>query len=338
MEGATNSGEGLPAQVLAAYGLDVCGGKKKKNYRLLEKGRESILVAEYSAKKGYPAQAIKWQNYLCGKGCGQVLPLLKTKNGGDLCECEGRLFLAARWPEGPAYFETGFFQPENNVQLQAAARGLAKLHGYDDGHRPEDDRGLYFFRPSLFQDRLTDLLACRRSIKKNKAGTDFERIFLENFDSLYDQGQAALQNMILAGYGADGGFPCALLINSFTEEDLFIHEEEVIYLNLSESAAGPRLLDLALLIAGYLPRHCWDAELLFALIEEYARHRLLRAEDKYFLLALLRFPSRLWLYAYQYCQAAEDAAALAERLKGYLAERYWRDLGLSVLETRLREV
>ena len=329
---AAISGEGLPGQLLTYYELNPCSVKRRGNYWLIDSGKGKYLVAEYHGKTDLLSVVLDWQNHLYTNGCGQVLQIMKAKNGKEYIELEDRVFYIALCPQTLLSLETGIFQGQQVAHLLAAVTALAKFHGYSNGYLPDAAREINIFWPGIIQDRLTELIVCKQVMNKNKFKTDFERIFLESFDFLYDQGQESLQNMILAGYGSKPELQKSMLINSFLAGDIFVDNDEVIFLNLSKWETGPAVMDLSLFLNSYMPQHRWKKELLCELIEQFTKYKELTGEERHFLLAQLRFPSRYWLYAYQYCNVQEDVREFAEKLKFYRQECYWRDLCLDSIE------
>ncbi len=329
--------EGLPEQLLAYYDIKPRSFKRRDNYWLIDSDREKYIIVEDSGEIGLLPVALGWQNHLFSSGCRQVLQIKKAKTGKELLELEDRVFHTAVWTQASSSLETGVYEGQKTAHLFAVVTALAKLHGYNNGYLPAVAREISIFWPRIIQERLTELITCKHIFKENKARTDFEKIFLESFDFFYDQGQESLQNMVLAGYGSNPQLQDTMLINSFMAKDIFLDNEEVLFLNLSKWGFGPGVMDISLFLNSYMPLHKWDMKLLRELIEQYIKHKTLAIEERHLLLAQLRFPSRYWLYVYQYCNDQEKAPVLAEKLKSYLQECYWRDLCLDNIEGWLRK-
>lgn len=275
--------------------------------------------------------ALAWQEYLNQQESKGVLELIKTSAGENWVKINEEYYFITPWPQGEA------FMGENPLHLKAVVRELNLLNQQSkDFTLPQtnEKEGTW---PKMIQERINDLLNVQQYLDKKRHKTAFEMIYLENFDFIYEQGQEAINNMILAGYANQDKQKKNMLLNCFLPERLIIYEGQTIFLDLSQWSVGTEITDLALFLNSYLPLHRWNEELFKNLVKEYEKDQQLSSEDKRILMALLRFPNRYWLYTYQYYAEQDSQHNLLEKMKKYIRECYWRDMCLDNIESWLWE-
>lgn len=323
--------EDLPMQVLAEYGLEPESQHKQFNKWLLDCGQEKLAVWEYQGNQERLEGALGWQEYLNMRGASMVLPLLKTKKGKLFYRYTDTFFYVTSWQGGKE------FDNNDKDHLLACVRGLGENHKsslqYQERNQPDNILPL----PCLIQDKLVDLLVFSQYIKENKPRTDFERIYLEGYYLFYNQGQEAVQHMVMAGCGLNNRNDNNYLINSFLHSDIFFVDGKVKFTNLTRWKEGPATMDLALFLNSYMPLFRWDSDLMREILREYQVNMVLGDYDKHLLMAQLRFPNRYWLYVYKYLKGDGEPEELTHKLKIYLAEYQWRDRCLDQMHSWLWE-
>lgn|GEM_PF-4248156 len=324
--------EGMPAELLAQYNINFRSCHKQENAWYVENEHDSYLIYEHQGNTEKLETALKWQDYLTGRGFTGVPKVVENKAGQLYVIVEGRTFFIN---ELPSKVEFNGKKAEN---LLLAAEGLGRLH--------ETSRGFYIDKvinnkkeswPKIFQERLTSLLTLFGMLKQERVRNDFERLYVENFDFLYSQGQEALQKMVMAGCGAGHAEHSdrTMLVNSFRSRELAVCDKGVLFLNLREWDTGSKTNDLALFINSYLPLHRWDQGLLRKIMERYRKNNSLNTCENVFLIGQLRFPSRYWLYTYQYLNGLNSIPELTQQFKSYVHDCYWRDRCLDSMESWL---
>ncbi len=314
--------EGLPIQLLSDYDFEVLCGQREGESWLLETNKGSYKVWEYIGSTSRLETALKWQETLGERGCRGVLKPIINKKGLKYCKLGERNFYLIPWPE------LREFDGKDAVQLTSAVRELGALHQLNKDISANGEAVYEKSLASILQEKLADLLTYRRHLKEKGARTDFERVYAENFDHIYDQGQTALQNMVVLGYDTVRQGNSFFLVNSFAPQNMAKSDKGVVFLRLEKWDRGPQEMDLALLLASYLPLFNWEEGLFRKLIGVYSESGELSLSGREFLLSYLRFPGRLWFYAYRYFSEKGKNEELFPRLKSYIFECYKRDMCL----------
>lgn len=325
--------EGLPAELFDLYDIKPLTCKKQENVWKLESEGEAYRVSECPDNTEKLEQALEWQEYLIKRGFTGVLRLVKNSLGQFYVKLNGKVYRLEAYPAQEPFDEN------SKEHLLLVAEGLGKLHALTREYSIKTTNNSAARSWSgIYQERLTELLTFFTVLRQERAGNDFERLYVENFDFLYSQGQEALQKMTMAKCRIEASEKNEiLLVNSFSPSHLAICGQKALFLNLQEWDIGLNVNDLALFINSYLPLHGWNQELLSNILERYGQNRPLSTCEKNFLWAHLRFPSRYWFYTYRYVNDLKSGADLTLLLKSYVHECYRRDRCLDSLSTWLWE-
>ena len=314
--------EGLPPQVFSSYELKIKNAERKSpNAWLLNTSQGQYLLRELPDQSNQ-AKTIERYLQLLKQGIVNLFPLEKTKSGKAYEKAEGKIYYLTHYREG------NYFRGEDVSHLRQAAKNLALLHRQTKDWVKEQSNKQNSWL-TIKQNMLKTLLSYLHYLKQNKVLTDFERLFMENFDFFYNQGQESLEHMVLAGQEE------AFIINNLLPENLIVLDKKLFFLDITNGNTGPQVLDLSLLLNSYLPLHRWDFNMSKELIAQYHQENPLDEKARFFLLAELRFPRRYWFYSRQYFNGQLSSEELAPRLKSYILECYWRDNCLDQLENWL---
>ncbi|QNB47389.1 hypothetical protein BR63_14480 [Thermanaerosceptrum fracticalcis] len=314
--------KGVPPQVLSSYKLKIRSAERKSpNSWLLNTPQGEYLLRELP-DQNIQVKTIELYLQLLEQGIANLFPLEKTKSGKAYEKTEGKLYYLTHYRKG------NFFKGDDISHLRLAAKNLAILHRQTGGWGKEQSKKQNLWL-TVKQNRLRDLLTYLHYLKQNKVLTDFERLFMENFDFFYDQGQESLEHMVLAGQEE------AFIINNLLPENITLLDDKLVFLDITKWNTGPQAMDFSLLLNSYLPLHRWDLDLIKDLITQYHQENPLDQKARHLLLAQLRFPRRYWLYSHQYFSGQLSSDDLTPKLKRYILECYWRDICLDQLENWL---
>lgn len=320
----------LPERVLDSYGLKHNMLGSGLNYWLIENDDKKIEIRRYEGECFNLQEALKWQKYLALRSNTIVPELVETRDNKDFVDFNENLFYATRWVKKDE------FKPEDITCLQYAGIGLGILHRLSNEYKMSQIKStVELLSPSKIQDGLTQLIKYYNEFKQRRSCSDFERIYLENFSFIYDQGQEALQKIVMVGYEAKLQENTQMLLNSFIKNKLAIVNEKLMFTDLCGWTLGTKTMDLSLFINSYLPLHKWDVVLLKQFLYSYEQENGLDQQDRQLLMAQLRFPYRFWFYAYQFDKKLQNIEVLVKKLKLYVSESHMRDSCLDKMESWL---
>lgn len=323
--------QGLVSEILSAYpvelGLMANTAGKEDDHWLVKGAEQSFALWEYQEEREKLARAIEWQGHLSKRGCTGVLPVQKTKDGTlFLPRGEGFYYLTP-WVEGTPV------EMSKKAALLAVAEVLAAIHEKNEPF-PSGAQPLNWLK--VRQEKLAELWQVYYLFQERGADTDFVRLYLENFPDVYQRGQEALEEMVLAGAELSPNLSEGLLVGNLEAENFWQTKQGIVLLRTTHWRTGPVISDLALLLKLYLPLHRWDDQVARDVLAHYQERLPLSTGEKYFLLAFLAFPNRFLFYTQQYFQAEEKGAAhlamLTEKLQNFLYELAWQEQCLAVLE------
>ncbi|PKM89096.1 MAG: hypothetical protein CVU87_06045 [Firmicutes bacterium HGW-Firmicutes-12] len=296
----------------------------------IESNDKSIDIRKQEGDSLRLITALEWSKYISGKRKGIVPEIVQTTDKQDYVVIDNSLYYAT------LHLPNEEFKSDNQTHLLYAINSLAHIHRLSCEFEVKlavDTETILW--PRIIQEKLASLIWCYNRFKEHRKKTDFERIFLENFSFIYDQGQECLENMIMGGYNVRIQERSQILINSFLKQNLAVVNNELIFLDLCRWTLGPVIMDIILFLNSFLSKHKWDVVLFRKLLNTYEEHNSLNQQDKHFLLGLLRFPYRLWLYAYQYNNHVQSVPELTQKLELYMYESYYRDRCLDDMDSWL---
>lgn len=310
------------------YNIRAVLQEKTDDKWVISDGSKTYILWKFIGIKEKLHNILEWQIYLCKKNCEHTLPIIRDKDGKAYIEDNNEFFYLTNSYEGQEFIG------DDPLSLLRVVDALGNVHVTSKKDKKNKDEKL-FKHPKSIQDRLTALIVYYKFLRENGARTDFERIYFESFDVLYNQGQEAVQHMVLASYGQEWEKEEGLCINNLLKNNIILSKERVVFLDLTKISYGPMVMDFSVLINSYMPGFNWDSKIIKDVIKKYEENNPLNEFEKHFLLAKLRFPSRYWLYAYQYFSNNGDGVDLTNKLKSYIRECKKRDLCLDYLENWL---
>jgi CotS family spore coat protein len=323
---------GLPSQILQKYDLEINEGEKiKKCWQL--KGRDNIYwLWEYQGDLEVLSKVLEWREDLRKKGIQEFLPLYKTKEGKNYVRWGQSFYYLTAIAEGMP------FVPQQSGGFLQVVEALAKLHNYSKDlvlkktiQQAEKRESIENVWLKAYQERLTELLVFFHCLLEKRLLNDYERLYVESFESFYARGQEAIQKMALACCSSENDCVTGFLVGNFLSDNLLETKKGVVFLETTYSQKGFSIQDLSLFLKMYLPVKKWDVELAKKILTHYQEKVVLSNKEKQMLLAQLSFPGRYCFYAEQYFNGGDDVDILIGKLKNYLYEVYWQDCCLEEL-------
>jgi hypothetical protein len=220
--GTTNfTVEGIPPQVWQEYDLNIIKGSKRNNYWLLESAKGNLALWKYTGFAQKLERALAWREYLRQPGFNRILQPVKTNKGRNYVECEKGCFYITEWYNGTS------FNGQKNEDLIELSGVLAELHRNANDFNIEKIDEANFSWLKVKQDRLTDLLFYYKYLNSKRLINDFERLYVENFEDIYNRGQEAIEKMIMAGYDPSNQSESTVLVRNFLDNNILKTEKAI---------------------------------------------------------------------------------------------------------------
>jgi hypothetical protein len=265
---------------------------------LTKKGRQWVLLRKHRATEAQCGALTDWWLF-CGRRGLRCLPgLMRDKQGRSWVEADNGLWMGVAWTGENT-------QPYAN-RLTEAARALAALHQAACGvPKTEEEKPVIMRWIQLMQERLSELLSCRRHLEDRGWRTGFEALFLEAFDEEYRWGQEAVNQMVVIAGSVMNSPEKSWMVGSFLPEDLVKTKSRILFLDI-RAAQGFDMLDLSLLIAVAILYEQGDTKLTAAILERYESLRPLKPEEFLLCSRLMLFPKGFWYLAKRYFLDARE--------------------------------
>jgi hypothetical protein len=183
------------------------------------------------------------------------------------------------------------------------------MEAREGDNQGKSNQGNGFYWISVLQQRLAELLLYRGIIRSRGCRTDFEGLFMENFDQQYRRGQEALNNLVIALQPRHQGKLKNWALCGCATRDIVWQSGKPQFLMLWPIPAS-EMLDLCLLLKTAIQVSGLSEADLQILIQIYlAEHRTNR-QDWQMLQAQWLFPEGFWFYSrcYFLCRGAWDSA------------------------------
>ena len=317
----------LSAQVLQGFGVAAKKIKKDKSCFVLttESGNLTIKKSLDSSARVTFAHEIK--EHLAANGfphTDRFRPALSGKpyveHDGDIYVCTNTLNLR----------ETIFTEA---LDVRCAIENIAHMHRQARGIKS----GAKFRREGsltqLHKD-VADITAIKRRLGTNGSLSDFDVIFLKNYDFYISQMRetlAELESTGIENYMQEALSQPSIIHNRLKEETMLVDGDQLYITNFGAAELGYSIFDLVSIISRYIRENPNGCELpVYSLFEAYDKHHPLRLEDIRITRALLRFPFRFvkLLRAYYSKKRTWTPSAIFSKMQDIVSARdnYYQQL------------
>lgn len=283
------------------YAIKVLELEKIKNvYKIkTDDGYKCFKISRYGIEQfNFIVSAIQ---HLLNQGFEAVLPFVFTKEGDRFIKLnEGYGFLLD-WIESR---EANF---KNPVELKMCVDTLSRLHlasrGFNSGLGA---RGRRYFGKWIdkFQKRCDEILYFKAIIMNKDKFTEFDNIFLKNFDFNYKQGLKAIKDLKESNY-----FEimerhkelCEFCHHDSANHNFLITPELNMYMiDFDYCILDSHLHDLASIIIRNLKHGNWNFETLEFIVAAYNENITIYDDELYLIYCFMEFPQDFWQVGLQY--------------------------------------
>ena len=234
-----------------------------------------------------------WQDSWAG-GC-EMLPRPKEK----LFPKKERYWLALAVPQGAQRIPAARLRREEKLRL---AIMLGRLHQKSAAWPAYLRTSPEAYWCRSLQEKLGELLLYRSIVRRRGCRTDFEGLFMENFDPCYRRGQEALNSLILAGDGEFAEVSKGWALWGASGQEVLWQEGQPLFYGLWP-CPSLAMMDVSLLLKTLLWAEPKEraAELLPELLAAYELGGApLSPADYRFLKVQWLFPESYWFHARRY--------------------------------------
>lgn len=251
-------------------------------------------------------QFIQWWEKSRQQGCEMLLPLASNRaadlaDTADLADDSALAAAHCFQEEKQAWIclqpYSGSFN--NKMTLEnwcSIAKALARLHFHSSPWPLEQGKGGIDYWVRVLQERLGELLLYRGILRRRGCRTDFEGLFMENFDIQYRRGQEALNRLVFALQSPGSEQTKQWALCGVSNREILWQEGQPYFLDILPYASFS-MMDLCLLLKTGLADLGREEGILQCLLNAYQTEKNLTWEDCQLLQAQWFFPEGFWCHA-----------------------------------------
>lgn len=229
------------------------------------------------------------------------------------------------------YVMTGLFKQreadlDNLPDLEKVMRQVAVFH--NTARMLEFEQPFYAGENALdsYRKQTVEIDVIRKQIGHKKRLSDFDVVFLKNYDSyrhLMRESMQILEHTKLFQLKSDAEAQNAICHNLLKEEHLLIEGDHVNLIGFSQAAVDYHVFDLCSVIQRYAKARNKTKIDLNHVLELYDKHRALTKDDVEILCGLLKYPSKFVKICRQYYSKKRTwtPSAINNRLEGIVASK-----------------
>ncbi|MBR1691521.1 MAG: CotS family spore coat protein [Lachnospiraceae bacterium] len=290
------------------YDLTISKTRKGRGAMIAETDKGMKILTEYQGHKEKAELLEHVMRYIKEQGFPYIDCLLRNNDGEIITtDYDGRQYVVKDFLPGR----------ECNVkdlqECRRVVKELAKLHScmcglFDDYKSPVSRQNMM----GEFDKKNAQLKRVRAFIRKSPVKTDFELLFLKEYDRFLKQTQTAgscLTDEV-----------CDALCRRVTENAVYCHgdcshhnlliaDDHVSIINFEKCKTDTQLKDLALFLRKVLEKNAWSASFGMGILHAYGEIRPLSAEEFSYLFARLSYPEKFVKIAGSYLNQRKSLPA-----------------------------
>ncbi len=316
-------------EVLERYEIEVKGTRRIRGAFFCDTNEGTMLLKEtkVSARRAPLLYAVL--SYIEGQGTLKVDTPVFTRDGELLVTSrEGRTYMLKKWYPGK---ECDIRQEE---EMEQAAMKLAVLHrelGKQELWDP--DRTYHLEGAGTLRDPAEEIRRHNRELKKVRTfirkrtvKNEFEALFLESFESMYEIAEKVLKKM--EGTESfllwqDASREGSMVHGDYNYHNLLVMKEDMAVTGFERIHAGVQVQDLYYFTRKVMEKCHWKQKTGRKILEAYSQERKLSPRELEYTAVCLAYPEKYWKTASTYYHSN----------KAWLPEKYVEKLELAVRQT-----
>lgn len=290
------------------YELTITKTKKGRGAIIAETDKGVKVLTEYRGYKEKAAFLEVLMNDIKSKGFLYIDCFIRNKEDEIIVtDYDGKTYVVKDYLKGN----------ECNVhdlsQCEWTVKELARLHKCMSGLHFDTPVGIT--KDTILNEFLkhnTELKRVRSFIRKTRVKSDFELLFLKEFDRFYKQAEEAMTYLSEPVCS----FLCEKILKEATychgdcsHHNLLIDENHINIINFEKSRLDTQIRDLSLFLRKVLEKNDWDCSFGMHIIAAYNDCRPLSCEEFSYLYARLLYPEKFTKIAGSYLNQRKSLLA-----------------------------
>ena len=306
-------------EVLERYDIEVRSTRKIRGAFFCDTNEGTMLLKETKISGQRAPLLYMVLNCLETRGNVKVDTPVFTRDGELIVSSrEGRRYMLKKWYQGR---ECDLRQER---EVLRAVETLAVLHNELERIMPETVRERDPVEEIRRHNR--ELKKVRSFIRSRVTKNEFEYLFLENFEKMYQLAEQVLVRLESSGCPALFQTELArgsLAHGEYNYHNILVMESGMAVTNFEHMHAGIRVHDLYYFIRKIMEKYTWKQKTGQKILEAYENTRKLGWEEKEYVGLRLAYPEKFWKTASSYYHSN----------KAWLPQKYVEKLQLAVKQT-----
>ncbi len=285
--------EDLSIQVLNGYGVKAKNIRKNKLTYICntDKGTRAIKSTILDHNKINFIHTIK--EHLHEKGFDSTDRFYKSTASKPYFTFGGKTYVMTDYIEGS---ELDF---SDNEKTRDIIRQVACMHKFSKGIRIGEENGRFAESDDLLTDyskKITRLTSIKKTVNTKSHLSDFDVMFIKNYDYLLTECKEAVSILEHSQYKALREKASAekyVCHNALKEENILFGTDKIYITNFSEGSIDPHIIDLAEFIIRYVRKHPEQYLKIGDIIETYDQVNPIAKPEVEILYGLLKFPNKI---------------------------------------------
>ena len=306
-------------EVLERYDIEVRSTRKIRGAFFCDTNEGTMLLKETKISGQRAPLLYMVLNCLETRGNVKVDTPVFTRDGELIVSSrEGRRYMLKKWYQGR---ECDLRQER---EVLRAVETLAVLHNELERIMPETVRERDPVEEIRRHNR--ELKKVRSFIRSRVTKNEFEYLFLENFEKMYQLAEQVLARMESSGCPALYQRELSgrnLAHGEYNYHNLLVAGSDMAVTNFEHMHAGIRVHDLYYFIRKIMEKYTWKQKTGQRILEAYENTRKLGEDEKEYVGLHLAYPEKFWKTASSYYHSN----------KAWLPQKYVEKLELAVKQT-----
>jgi len=290
------------------YELTINRTKKGRGAIIAETDQGMKILTEYQGYKEKAELLESLMNHIKEKGFPYIDCFLRNKDGEIITsDFDGKQYVVKDYLSGREC------NVRDRQECERVAKELAGLHrcmrGFTENYKSPVTREAIV---GEFDKKNAQLKRVRSFMRKSPAKTDFELLFLKEFNRFWAQAQTAVSHLtegICDSLCQNIVKDAVYCHGDCSHHNLLIEDEHVCIINFEKCKADTQLKDLSLFLRKVLEKNEWNTSFASGILRSYSQVIPLSDQDYAYLFARLSYPEKFVKIAGSYLNQRKSLPA-----------------------------
>ena len=306
------------------YDIDILDVTPVKNVMRITTSEGDKCLKKVKFKKEHFLFILCAMKHLLDNGFDGILPFIPEKSGNLYVELEYGFGFLTDWVRSR---ECNYSNP---IELKMAAASLGRLHKCSENFSPVkgSQPRLYWGEwINKFSRRMDEMIEFKKIIENKNEITDFDRVYIDNFNYYFNQGVRAIEHLKQTRYfelSERESEKKSFCHHDYAHHNVLITENFKVYIiDFDYCICDTRIHDLTSLIIRNMRHGNWNMEKAQFIIDGYLKVGTLEKDEIPVMNAFIEFPQDFWQVGLQYYveKLKWEEEQFNKRLQGFVNDK-----------------